>query len=285
MPCPAHSRAPLPATTPAPLRTATRPRRADCAARLARLALGALALCAGPAMITSPAHADGDQARQHHRIPARARPAYGPEIIIHGDRGFSGPHAIVSGPANLTGSRFNDRVSSVEILAGRWEVCSDPGFRGRCEILRRDEPQLARLGLNDTISSLRPIPDGRRSGPTSYRTPPPAPAYHDHGAYGGDRRGGFGGAPVILFADPGARGRALPLYGPEPHLNPLRFNDIVSSIDVRSGAWLVCSEPHYRGRCKVISGFAPRTRDFGLNDNITSIRPVDARGHGGRRRY
>jgi len=262
--------------------------------RLAGQALGALALAALSALApASPAHADGDQARQHYRTPARAHSAWGPEIVIYGDRGFSGPRAVITGAADLRGSRFNDRISSVEVRGGSWLACSDPGFRGRCEVLAHDEPELARIGLNDRITSLRPV-DGRprrQGGGYGFQGGGlyGGPGYDGgHGGYGhgkgrGGRHGGFADAPVILFADPDGRGRAVPIFGPEPHLNPLRMNDVVSSIDVRSGAWLVCSDPDYRGRCEVISGYAPRTRDFGLNDNISSIRPAADRGRRGKR--
>ena len=53
---------------------------------------------------------------------------------------------------------FNDRASSVVVTRGRWEVCEDAGFRGRCTILSPGNyPSLAPLGFNNRISSARPI--------------------------------------------------------------------------------------------------------------------------------
>ncbi|MEM7767539.1 MAG: beta/gamma crystallin-related protein [Pseudomonadota bacterium] len=269
------------------------PSRKAFGRRFAVLALAAAVLVSGPAVLR--AAADGDKSSQHYSQSDRAYSSRhgdygrhaGPELVIYGDRRFSGPSAVIDGPADLRGSRFNDRVSSIEVLSGRWEVCTDPGFRGRCEIIDYDAAQLTRIGLNDKITSLRPI--GRRyaGGQTDrFRTP-----RHDADLFGGRHDAGYGhrganfsGAPVVLFTDPDGRGRAVPIYGPERHLNPLRMNDVVSSIDVRTGAWLVCSDPDFRGRCEVVSGFAPRTRSFGLNDNISSIRPVDY-DRGRRKRY
>ena len=53
---------------------------------------------------------------------------------------------------------FNDRASSVVVDSGRWEVCEDMRFEGRCVVLRRGSyDSLQRLGLNDRISSVRPV--------------------------------------------------------------------------------------------------------------------------------
>lgn len=257
---------------------------------LASLATALALIVAGPAAL--PASADGGQYTQHRGAFDRAysNRSYGPELVVYTDRGFSGRSVVIARPADLRGSRFNDRISSIEVLSGRWEACSDPGFRGRCEIIDYDEPQLARLGLNDKITSIRPVGRRHAGGGQRFRTPRYGDEVYGGAGYGSNRGGGGGfvdstaaapgNAPVVLFTDPDGRGRAVSIFGPEPHLNPLRINDVVSSIDVRRGAWLVCSDPNYRGRCEVISGFAPRTRDFGLNDNISSIRPVD----GGRSR-
>ena len=59
---------------------------------------------------------------------------------------------------------FNDLASSARVRGGRWEVCTDAGFNGRCVVLRRgDYPSLRQLGLNDRVSSVRPA-DGNREG-------------------------------------------------------------------------------------------------------------------------
>ena len=50
---------------------------------------------------------------------------------------------------------FNDRASSAVINRGRWEVCEDARFSGRCVILRPGRyPSLAALGLNDDDESF-----------------------------------------------------------------------------------------------------------------------------------
>ena len=75
---------------------------------------------------------------------------------------------------NLDRSGFNDRASSAVVGNGRWVVCSDSDFRGRCTVLRRGEYSTLRdMGLEDNISSVRRIDERRR---VDYdEMPPPAP--------------------------------------------------------------------------------------------------------------
>jgi uncharacterized protein YcfJ len=69
---------------------------------------------------------------------------------------------------------FNDRASSVVVQRGQWEACEDADFRGRCVVLRPGQyPSLASVGMNNVISSVRPV----RGGPNvAYLPPPPVPA-------------------------------------------------------------------------------------------------------------
>jgi uncharacterized protein YcfJ len=79
---------------------------------------------------------------------------------------------------------FNDRASSVIIDRGRWEVCEDARFSGRCVVLRRGQyPSLAAMGLNNQVSSVRPV---GRGGRQLTETSPPVVAqpygfYRRHG--------------------------------------------------------------------------------------------------------
>ena len=58
---------------------------------------------------------------------------------------------------------FNDRSSSVVVDRGRWEVCEHAAFGGRCVVLRRGSyNSLNALGMENTISSVRPVNNNRR---------------------------------------------------------------------------------------------------------------------------
>ena len=77
---------------------------------------------------------------------------------------------------DLHRSGFNDRASSVVVRSGRWEICEDAGFRGRCTVLRPGQyPSLTAMGLNDRVSSLRTIGSNTRVADERY-SPQPAVA-------------------------------------------------------------------------------------------------------------
>lgn len=78
---------------------------------------------------------------------------------------------------NLARQGFNDRASSIVVLHGRWEVCEDAGFNGRCVVLRPGRyPSLAAMGLNDRVSSVREVMSDARIDDERY-APPPVPVY------------------------------------------------------------------------------------------------------------
>ena len=66
---------------------------------------------------------------------------------------------------NLRDRGFNDIASSIKVLTGTWEVCSDANFRGNCTVLEPGQYRSLRdLGINDSLSSLRRVSDGQRGG-------------------------------------------------------------------------------------------------------------------------
>lgn len=72
---------------------------------------------------------------------------------------------------------FNDRASSADVTTGRWEVCEDSRFHGRCVILRQGRyPSLAAMGLSDRVSSVRLVSRDARIDDQRYApAPPPEP--------------------------------------------------------------------------------------------------------------
>ena len=109
------------------------------------------------------------------------------------------------------------------------------------------------------------------------------PASADHGRATYSWRGNPGGA--VLYADAGYSGARLELNGAVPDLSKLRFNDRASSVVIRNGAWQVCVDSDFRGRCEIIDASMTRLGAYRLNDNISSLRPVGYgnTGYGGER--
>lgn len=90
---------------------------------------------------------------------AQGRPA----IRLYQEDNYRGASIEVNGEVDrIKQMRFDDRVSSVRVLSGTWELCEDDVFRGRCITVSRDEPRLDRMGFDDKLSSLRPV--SRRDG-------------------------------------------------------------------------------------------------------------------------
>jgi hypothetical protein len=86
-----------------------------------------------------------------------------PRVVLYQEDNFRGASLEVNGEvARIKQMRFDDRVSSIRVLSGTWELCEDDAFRGRCITVSRDEPRLDRMGFDDKLSSLRPV--SRRDG-------------------------------------------------------------------------------------------------------------------------
>ncbi len=86
------------------------------------------------------------------------------QITFYENEGFRGrAFAANQRVNNLQRAGFNDRASSVIVDQGRWEVCEHASFGGQCMILRRGSyDSLARMGMNDRISSVRPMNEHKR---------------------------------------------------------------------------------------------------------------------------
>jgi uncharacterized protein YcfJ len=99
------------------------------------------------------------------------------QVTFYSQEGLYGRSFIVNGVVdNFDGTGFNDRASSAVVERGRWEVCTDAHFRGRCAVLRPGQyPSLAAMGLDNAVSSVRRV---RGNAAVAHQPPPPpAPAY------------------------------------------------------------------------------------------------------------
>jgi uncharacterized protein YcfJ len=72
---------------------------------------------------------------------------------------------------------LDDRVGSIVVDRGRWEVCELPRFEGRCVVLRRGSYDTLRpLGMSRHVASARPV-DGRRRYDNEIAAPMERPDY------------------------------------------------------------------------------------------------------------
>jgi uncharacterized protein YcfJ len=195
------------------------------------------------------------------------------EVTFYEHEGFAGRSFTTQKRVNnLARAGFNDRASSVVVAGGRgerWEVCEDVRLRGRCVVLRRGQyPSLAAMGLNDRVSSVRAIP---RDAPIGDDRHAPAPTEVSQ---------------VTFYEHEGFQGRNFTIEEPVAALPRAAFNDRASSAVVRGERWEVCEDTRYRGRCVVLRrGQYPSLAAVGLNDRISSLRPVSSGARIDDRRY
>jgi hypothetical protein len=80
------------------------------------------------------------------------------QITFYEGEGFRGRTFATNGEVrNFQQTGFNDRASSVVVDRGRWEVCEDARFQGRCVVLRRGLRSLRGMGMENRISSVRRV--------------------------------------------------------------------------------------------------------------------------------
>ena len=80
------------------------------------------------------------------------------EITLYEHSQFGGRRMTLRGAVeNFDRTNFNDRASSIVIRSGIWELCSDAYFRGNCRRLGPGQYAGIGQGMNDTISSVRPV--------------------------------------------------------------------------------------------------------------------------------
>ncbi|HKE42028.1 MAG TPA: beta/gamma crystallin-related protein [Casimicrobiaceae bacterium] len=82
-------------------------------------------------------------------------------------------------------------------------------------------------------------------------------------------------AQVTLYDRESFGGRSFFVDHPMRSLDPTGFNDRAESAVIQGGEWQLCSDADFRGQCAVLGPGEYRDLGrFGLDHNISSIRPV-----------
>ncbi len=214
------------------------------------------------------------------------------DIVLYRDINYSGPaYGLNQNAWDLSSLYFNDEVSSIEIRRGKWEICTDSNFRGRCEIIDANTYSLDLLTLNDMISSVRRVGYGHGGRGHDRDHDRDHEGHHgrDHDREG-HGRGNQG--DIVLFEHGNYQGRSVGVSTDIPNVGTLGLNDRISSVQIRSGTWEVCENSNFGGRCQIVSASSGDLGAVRMNDNISSIRRVSAgdrnhnddRGNRGRER-
>lgn len=158
---------------------------------------------------------------------------------------------------------LNDRISSVRVLGGWWQICTDINYVG-CRSVREDIPNLDAIGWGSRISSIR-------EGQNWWNAGGGRPGYPGAGR----GRGGWEEQvpTLVLFQEPGFRGRSFSTQREVRNLADVGFNDMTASIRLSGGGrWQVCTDKNFRGQCLIVSR---DTAELATNffHQISSIRP------------
>ena len=198
--------------------------------------------------------------------------ASGMAIVVYTAPNYRGRSLVFSDDAvDLRQQGLNDRIASVRVLGGRWQICADINYVG-CRSVTADIPDLGAIGWGSRISSIR---EGERWWGESGGRQGGTGGGYPSGGYGtGGGRGGYQAEvpTVVLFAEPNFRGRSYSTQREVRNLVDVGFNDMTSSIRVSGGRWQVCTDKNFQGQCLII------TRDTGelaanFMRQISSIRP------------
>ena len=86
------------------------------------------------------------------------------QIVLYEGEGFRGRSVVVDKDTrNLDRRGLGDSARSIVVERGRWQVCAEPRFEGKCAVLRRGNyPNLRGTGLEANISSIRKASENRR---------------------------------------------------------------------------------------------------------------------------
>jgi Beta/Gamma crystallin len=198
--------------------------------------------------------------------PAIAQPHDRTRIEVFTDPNFQGQAVTIdSDTSNLRNTGINDRIQSMRVFGGTWEMCGDRDFSGECMVFgpgdyRRLPPQLDR-----TISSMRQITR--------------EPVWTGLNAQGGnftiyDANGPRTRHPVWLFEDIDFGGKTLRATGDLPTMRNNPFNDRASGMFISWGTWQFCEHENYGGRCFTAGPGQYAQMPNGMNDLVSSFRRI-----------
>ena len=205
--------------------------------------------------------------------------AHAGELTLFEDDNFRGRAVTVRDTTDdLSRVGFNDKVSSIMVRSGTWDVCTDAGFRGNCRTLTPGEYR-SMPGMNDAISSVREVGrdgrgDNRGDGRGDWRNEGRNDGRND----GRPDRGNYGRQPVLeLYSGAGRNGGSARLDRDNVNFATIGFNDRTTGIAIEGGYWQLCSDANYQGTCRV---FGPGRHDDlgrGLDGRVSSARVIDER--------
>lgn len=81
-------------------------------------------------------------------------------------------------------------------------------------------------------------------------------------------------AAATFYVKDDYRGRAISVDRPVRDMRQFGINDKISSVRVRGGVWLACTDYDFGGKCRVIDRSIKHLGKIGIEDKISSVRPL-----------
>ncbi len=199
-------------------------------------------------------------------LAAGAAPA---QITIYKQPNFAGAERTFNDSiTDLKGTGFYDQASSAVIRSGRWELCTQPDFKGDCMVLGPGEHARLDAKLFHRVESMREV----KPAPVA-RQVQPAPIARGE-PYGREPLRDQRYSALEVYTQRGFQGRPLRFDRDDSYVDRRRADEGIASLVVNEGVWQVCSEADYRGRCRTFeAGRYPRVGRF-ENTPIGSLRRI-----------
>jgi hypothetical protein len=93
-----------------------------------------------------------------NRRPETGPPIMRSRLILFDQIAFKGLSLSLGEPTPRLRPPFSNVARSAKVYGGAWELCDGPNFTGRCQTITDNAFDLARFGLLDKVSSVRPVP-------------------------------------------------------------------------------------------------------------------------------
>jgi Beta/Gamma crystallin len=82
---------------------------------------------------------------------------------------------------------------------------------------------------------------------------------------------------IVVYDQPGFKGRALAIDRAIPDLAALQFDDEIASFEIRgAGDWILCEHRNYGGRCVRVQAKAEDLKVLQIGGRVSSLYPAPA---------
>lgn len=202
-----------------------------------------------------------------------------PLITLYSGENMKGKsHTYANNMPHIKDFATNDFAHSLKVTRGAWVLCEDSKGKGKCETVRRNIPNLAKIGLAGAISSVYRAQDWHNDDPYIVDGVDDRDGRYNNGYDNRRRR-----AQIVLFDGLNYSGARITIDTMEADLRNSGFSNRALSVHVLGGVWELCDGANYTKTCKIIDRDEPDLGNIYLSYQVTSLRPVsNGAGQAGR---